>query len=297
MRVRAAALNPLDWHYMRGSPYLMGFMTGLGAPTDNRPGADFAGIVEAVGSGVSRFKVGDRVFGSTRGSFAEYLTKQEDGGIAIMPAGASYVQAAVLPVAGITALQALWDHGRLQSGYHVLINGASGGVGTYAVQIAKDQGAMVTGVCSEQNRELVQSIGADHVIDYRQAQYPQGDARYDLIVDMIGNHSFFAITDVLQPGGRLVVVGGQKGDWMGPISNMIKQPLLSPFLDHKVVVMMARSSAEELAALAGYMERGELVPVIDRVYPLSEVPAAMAYLEEGRARGKVVLEIGLPGDG
>jgi NADPH:quinone reductase-like Zn-dependent oxidoreductase len=291
VRVKAASLNPLDWHYMRGSPYPMRIMTGFGAPDEYHLGADFAGIVEAIGSKVSRFQVGDAVFGSTHGAFAEYLTKHEDGSLAIMPAGASFAQAAALPVAGVTALQALRDHGQLQSGQHVLINGASGGVGSYAVQIAKAYGATVTGVSSEGNHAMLKSLGADHVIDYRQTNYTEGDARYDLIVDMIGNHSMTANLDVLAPDGRLVIVGGEKGDWIGPISNMIKQPLLSPFVDHEIVAMMAQSSGAELASLANMMESGELESVIDRSYSLSEVPEAMAYLEEGHARGKVVVEV------
>ncbi|MDH4124799.1 MAG: NAD(P)-dependent alcohol dehydrogenase [Gammaproteobacteria bacterium] len=291
VRVKAASLNPLDWHYMRGSPYLIRLTTGLGAPDNQRLGADFAGVIEAVGANVSRFKVGDAVFGTTRGSFAAYVIKHQDGSLAIMPKGASFAEAAALPVAGITALQALRDHGKLQSGQHVLINGASGGVGTYAVQIAKANGATVTGVSSERNHEMLKSLGADYVIDYRQTNYTDGDARYDLIVDMIGNHPLTANLDVLQAGGRLVIVGGEKGDWIGPISNMIKQPLLSPFVDHEIIVMLAQSSGDELAALAKMMESGEIESVIDRSYALSELPAAMAYLEEGHARGKVVVEI------
>lgn len=291
VRVKAASLNPLDWHYMRGSPYLIRLTTGLGAPDNYRLGADFAGVIEAVGASVSRFKIGDAVFGTTRGSFAEYVIRNQDGSLAIMPAGASFAQAAALPVAGVTALQALRDHGKLQSGQHVLINGASGGVGIYAVQIAKANGATVTGVSSARNHEMLQSLGADHVIDYRQTTYTEGDARYDLIVDMIGNHTLSANLDVLQPDGRLVIVGGPKGDWIGPIGNMIKQPLLSPFVDHEIIVMLAESTGDELAALANLMESGEIESVIDRSYPLSEVPEAMVYLEEGHARGKVVVEI------
>lgn len=291
VRVKAASLNPLDRHYMRGSPFVMRLSTGLAAPDNYRLGTDFAGLIEAVGADVSRFRVGDAVFGSIRGAFAEYVIKHQDGSLAIMPAGASFAQAAALPVAGVTALQALRDHGKLQSGQHVLINGASGGVGTYAVQIAKAHGATVTGVSSERNHAMLKSLGADLVIDYRQTNYTEGDPRYDLIVDMIGNHSLSANLDVLKPDGRLVIVGGQKGDWIGPISNMIKQPLLSPFVDHEIIVMLAESSGAELAELADLMESGEIESVIDRSYTLSEVPAAMAYLEEGHARGKVVVEI------
>jgi NADPH:quinone reductase-like Zn-dependent oxidoreductase len=291
VRVKAASLNPLDWHYMRGSPYLMRLMTGLGAPDNHRLGADFAGVVEAVGSSVSRFNVGDAVFGSTKGSFAEYVTKREQDSIAIMPAGASFAQAAAMPVAAITALQALRDHGKLEAGQHVLINGASGGVGSYAVQIAKAYGATVTGVSSERNHEMLQAIGADHVIDYRQSNYTEGEARYDLIVDMISNHSMTANLDVLTPNGRLVIVGGQKGDWIGPISNLVKKPLLSPFVDQEIIVMLAHSNGADLAVLADLMQSGKLVSVIDRSYALSEVPDAMAYLEEGHVSGKLMVEV------
>ena len=291
VRVKAASVNPLDWHYMRGSPYVMRFMEGLGAPKNNSLGADFAGIVDAVGSNVTRFKVGDAVFGSGRGAFAEYVTKHEDGSLAFKPADVSFTQVAAIPVAGVTALQALRDHGKLEPGQRVLINGASGGVGTYAVQIAKAFDATVTGVCSERNKALVQSIGADHVIDYRQTNYTDGEERYDLIVDMVGNHSFLANLGVLKPNGRLVIVGGQKGDWIGPLSNMIKDPVLSPFVDQEIVTMLAHSSGAELTALAKLMESGDLVSVIDRAYPLSEVPAAIAYSEEGHARGKIVIEM------
>jgi NADPH:quinone reductase-like Zn-dependent oxidoreductase len=291
IRVRAASVNPLDWHYMRGSPYIMRFMSGLGAPNNPRLGADFAGVVEAVGSSVTNFQVGDAVFGTGSGAFSEYLTKHHEGSIAKIPANVSFAQAAALPVAGDTALQALRDHGALKPGQHVLINAASGGVGTYAVQIAKAYGAVVTGVCSERNRELVQSIGADHVIDYRETDYTESDKKYDLVVDMIGNHSLSANLDVLAPDGRLVVVGGQKGDWIGPLSNMIKRPFVAPFVDQEIEVMLAHSSGAELATLAQFMENGDLESVLDRTYPLSETAAAIAYSEEGRARGKIIIEI------
>lgn len=291
VRVGAAALNPLDWHYMRGSPYLMRLMTGIGAPHDRRLGADFAGTVEAIGSTVSRFQVGDTVFGTGNGSFAEYVLKNEAGSIAIMPTGASYAQAAAIPIAGVTALQALRDHGKLEAGQRVLINGASGGVGTYAVQIAKAYGAHVTGVCSERNRDMVEAIGADQVIDYRQTNYTEGDVKYDLIVDMISNHSMSANLGVLAPNGRLVIVGGKKGDWLAPLSNVIKQPFLSPFVDQEISVMLAHPSSADLAMLADFMASGELVSVIDKSYTLEDVPAAMVYLEEGHVSGKVVVEM------
>lgn len=291
VRVQAASVNPLDWHYMRGSPYVMRFMSGLGKPKNSRLGADFAGVVEAVGSSVSKFNVGDEVFGTGRGAFGEYLTKHQDGSLAIIPPNTSYADAAAIPIAGVTALQALRDHGQLKAGQRVLVNGASGGVGTYAVQIAKAYGATVTGVSSEQNHEMVRSIGADHMIDYRRENYTEGDETYDLIVDMIGNHSFADNLDVLKPDGRLVVVGGQKGNWIGPLTNMMKRPFIAPFVDQEIIVMLAHSNAEELVALADLMEKGYLVPVIDRTYPLSDTPEAIAYSEQGRARGKIIIKV------
>lgn len=291
VRVKAASVNPLDWHYLRGSPYIMRLESGIGAPKNIRLGADFAGTVEAVGSGVSRFKAGDEVFGTGRGAFGEYVIKHQDGSLAKIPPNASYAQAAALPIAGVTALQAIRDHGKLQAGQRVLINGASGGVGTLAVQIAKAYGAEVTGVCSERNADMVRSIGADHVIDYRKTNYTESGEKYDLIVDMVGNHGVLANLKVLKPSGRLVIVGGQKGDWIGPLSNMLKSPFVAPFVDQEIIVMLAHSSGEELTVLANLVENGDLSPVIDRSYPLNEVPDAIAYSEEGRARGKIIIEI------
>lgn len=291
VRVKAASVNPLDWHYLRGSPYIMRLESGIGVPKNVRLGADFAGTVEAVGSDVTGFKAGDEVFGTGRGAFGEYVIKHEDGSLAKIPPNASHAQAAALPIAGVTALQALRDHGKVQAGQRVLINGASGGVGTLAVQIAKSYGAEVTGVCSERNVDMVRSIGADHVIDYRKANYTESGEKYDLIVDMVGNHGVLANLDVLKPDGRLVVVGGQHGDWIGPLSNMIKGPLVAPFVDQEIIVMLAHSSGDELDVLAKLVESGDLSPVIDRSYPLHEVPAAIAYSEEGRARGKIIIEV------
>lgn len=291
VRVKAASVNPLDWHYMRGSPYVMRLDSGIGAPKNERLGADFAGVVEAVGQNVTGFSAGDAVFGIGRGSFGEYLTKHSSGSIAKIPPGATFADGAAIPIAGVTALQALRDHGKLEAGQRVLINGASGGVGTYAVQIAKAWGAEVTGVCSERNRDMVLSLGADRVIDYREANYTQEDERYDLIVDMIGNHPISANLDVLEPDGRLVIVGGEKGDWVGPLANMIKAPLVAPFIDQELIVMLAHPSGEDLAVLADMMEKGQLVSVIDTTYSLSDVPDAIAYSETGRARGKIIVEV------
>jgi NADPH:quinone reductase-like Zn-dependent oxidoreductase len=217
VKIQAAAVNPLDWHYMRGSPYFMRLMSGLGAPTETRLGVDFAGTVEAVGQHVTRFKPGDEVFGARTGAFAEYVTVRESRAVTAKPANVTYEQAASVPIAAITALQALRDKGQLQYGQKVLINGASGGVGTFAVQIAKSFGAEVTGVCSTRNVDMVRSIGADHVFDYKKENYTESGEQYDLIVDMVGNHSLAANRKVLRPDGRLVLVGGGKGDWIGPM--------------------------------------------------------------------------------
>lgn len=212
VKIRAASVNPLDWHYMRGSPYLMRLSSGLGAPTDTRLGVDFAGSVEAVGKDVTRFKPGDEVFGGRTGAFAEYVTVREDRAVVLKPADVTFEQAAAAGIAGITALQALRDYGDIKPGQQVLINGASGGVGTFAVQIAKALGAEVTGVCSTRNVEMVRSIGADHVFDYKKEDYTQSGNQYDLIVDMVSNHSLSKNRKALGPEANLVMVGGPSGN-------------------------------------------------------------------------------------
>ena len=291
VRVRAAAVNPLDWHYMRGSPYLMRLMSGIGRPADTRLGRDFAGVVEAVGESVSRFDPGDEVFGGAGGAFAEYVVVRETAAIAKKPANVSFEEAASVPVAAITALQAIRDHGQLEAGQAVLINGASGGVGTFAVQIAKSMGAEVTGVCSTRNVDMVRSIGADHVIDYKKEDYTHSDRRYDLIVDMVGNHSPRQNLRALEPNGRLVLVGGGKGDWIEPLKGPLRARLLDPFAEQGIVSMLARLRADDIGALAGLMENGAVRPVIDRQFSLQEVPAALEYSETGRARGKIVINV------
>lgn len=291
VRVHAAAVNPLDWHYMRGTPYIMRTSSGLGAPKDMRMGVDFAGTVEAVGKNVTRFKPGDAVFGGKSGALAEYVTVREDRALVLKPDNVTFEQAAAVPIAAITALQALRDEGQIQPGHRVLINGASGGVGTFAVQIARSFGADVTGVCSTRNLDLVRSIGADHVIDYTREDFTQGEQRYDLILDNVGNHSPSQYRRVLKPNGTLVIVGGQKGDWIGPMTGAIKASLLSPFVSEKLVMILAELNQPDLQILSDLMRAGKVTPVIDRRYTLSEVPAAIRYLEEGRARGKVVVSV------
>jgi len=291
VKVVAASVNPLDWHFMRGTPYLLRLMSGLGAPDYTGLGVDFAGTVEAVGSNVKRFKPGDEVFGGGNGAFAEYLTVGEDGPLAMKPANLSFGQAASVPIAALTALQALRDTGKLEPGQKVLINGASGGVGTFAVQIAKSFGAEVTGVCSTRNVEMVRSIGADHVFDYTKEDYTESGQRYDLIIDMVGNHSLSANRRVLTPEGIFVIVGGGKGNWLGPMMNPIKALLMSPFVDQEFVMILAQLHQDDLAILGDLMQAGKVTPVIDRRYPLSEVPAALRYSEEGHAQGKIIIDL------
>jgi NADPH:quinone reductase-like Zn-dependent oxidoreductase len=291
VKVHAAAVNPLDWHYMRGSPYIMRLSSGLGAPQDTRVGVDFAGTVEAVGSNVTRFKPGDEVFGGRSGALAEYVTVREDRAVVLKPANLTFEQAASVPIAAVTALQGLRDKGRIQPGQKVLINGASGGVGTFAVQIAKSYGADVTGVCSTGNVALVRSIGADHVIDYTQEDFTQSGQRYDLILDAVGNHSLSEYRRVLTPKGRLVTVGGPKGDWIGPMAQPIKAMMFAPFVSQELVFFLAELTQADLEILSGLMQAGKVTPVIDRRYTLSEGPAAIRYLEEGHARGKVVVSL------
>jgi NADPH:quinone reductase-like Zn-dependent oxidoreductase len=292
IRVRAASVNPLDWHYMRGKPYVMRMQAGMGRPKFTRLGVDFSGTVEAVGQEVKLFKVGDEIFGTADGALAEYVTSTE-AGLALKPTNMTFQQAASVPIAGITALQGLRDKGRLQPGQKVLINGASGGVGTFAVQIAKSLGAEVTGVCSTGNVEMVRSIGADHVIDYTKEDYTKGTQRYDLIFDTVGNHSLSDHRHVLDPHGILVIVGAVSDDpWIGPLSRFLEGYVISPFVSQKFVGFIADANkTDDLNTLRDLMQAGALTPVIDRQYSLSEVPAAIRYLENGHARGKLVITV------
>jgi NADPH:quinone reductase-like Zn-dependent oxidoreductase len=291
VKVVAASVNPLDWHYMRGSPYLMRLGTGLGTPDDSSMGVDFAGTVEAVGKNVKRFKPGDEVFGGRGGAFAEYVTIPEDRALALKPANITFAQAASVPIAAISALQALRDKGKLKPGHKVLINGASGGVGTFAVQIAKSFGAEVTGVCSTRNVDMVRSIGADHIIDYTKEDYTESGKQYDLIIDMVGNHSLMANRRALTPAGIFVIVGGGKGNWLGPLMGPIKALMLSPFVDQEFVLLLAKLRKDDLAILGDLMQAGKVNPVIDRRYRLSDVPVAIRYSEEGHAQGKIIIDI------
>ena len=289
VKVRAASVNPLDWHYMRGSPYLMRAMTGLGRPSDPRLGVDFAGIVEKTGNKVTRFKAGDEVFGGSTGAFAEYVTVGEARGVASKPANMSFEQAATVPIAAITALQALRDKGQLKSGQSVLINGASGGVGTFAVQIAKWMGAEVTGVCSTRNVAMVRSLGADHIVDYKNEDFVDSDKQYDLIVDNVGNRSLSEYRSVLKPEGILVMVGGPKGNWIGPFMNAIKALILDPFVSQKFLSILATLDQDDLTILAELMADGKVTPVIDQRFQLPQTADAIRYSESGRARGKIII--------
>jgi NADPH:quinone reductase-like Zn-dependent oxidoreductase len=290
MRVRAASVNPFDWHFMRGHPYFIRPLVGLRRPALRIRGVDAAGQVEAVGRNVTRFRPGDEVFGTCDGAFAEYVCEKERD-FAPKPAGITFEQAAAVTAAGVTALQALRDAGQIRAGQQVLINGASGGVGTFAVQIAKAMGAEVTGVCSARNVDLVRSLGADRVVDYTRADFSRAGQRYDLILDIVGRRPFRAFRRVLRPTGTLVLVGGGHGRWIGPLTRPLKARVASRFMRQRLVRQRTHIRQEDLLALKDLIEAGKVTPVVDRTYPLSEVPAAIRYLEAGHARGKVVITI------
>jgi len=293
VQVRAASANPLDWHYLHGTPYLMRLDGGVRKPHDPRIGTDFAGVVAAVGTRVTEFKPGDEVFGVGIGTFGEYALAYERR-IALKPAGLSFEQAAAIPIAAVTALQSLRDKGKLAAGQKVLINGSSGGVGTFAVQIAHLLGAKVTAVCSTRNVEMVRALGADHVIDYKREDFTKGEARYDLIVDNVGIHPLSDMRRVLKPQGILVLVGGggpDAGNWIGPLARPLKALVMSPFVEQEMSMLLADVTRKELTYLGGLVESGQVKVVIDRTYPLAEVAEAIRYLEDGRARGKVIINV------
>ncbi|MGW2780138.1 NAD(P)-dependent alcohol dehydrogenase [Streptomyces populi] len=293
VRVRAAAVNARDWHLMRGDPYLARLGLGLSGPKTKIRGTDFAGLVEAVGRNVKRFRPGDEVFGEADAAFAEFVCAP-DGVVGPKPAGLSFVQAAALPLAGNTALMGLRDLGEVRPGQEVLINGASGGVGTFAVQIAKAFGAEVTGVCSTRNTDLVRSLGADHLVDYTREDFTRLGRRYDIVFDLVGNHSLTGFRRALKPTGTLVLSGGgvfEGGSAVGPMGLLLKGQVMSRFARHRLFVLTATASKENLAALGELAESGKLVPVIDRTYPLGEAPEAIRYLEGEHARSKVVITV------
>jgi NADPH:quinone reductase-like Zn-dependent oxidoreductase len=296
VKVRAASVNPLDWHFIEGTPYVMRAMgVGLRKPKDTRLGVDFAGTVEAVGKNVTQFKPGDEVFGGRTGAFAEYVCVREARAVALKPANITFEQAASVPIAAITALQGVRDKGKVQAGQKVLINGASGGVGTFAVQIAKSYGAEVTGVCSTRNLDMVRSLGADHVIDYTKEDFTKSEQRYDVILDNVANHSLSECRRVLNPNGIYVLIGGggvNESRWLGPgLTHALKAMLLSKFVNQKMGMMLAELNQKDLTFLADLMQSGKVTPVIDRTYKLSDLPDAIRYLEQGHARGKVVVSV------
>ena len=292
VRVHAAGVDRGVWHVMTGLPYpirLAGY--GLRAPKNPIPGMDVAGVVEAVGKNVTRFQPGDEVFGIGKGTFAEYARALEDK-LAPKPANLTFEQAAVVAISGLPALQGLRDHGRVEPGQEVLIIGASGGVGTYAVQIAKAFDAHVTSVCSTTKVDMVRSIGADHVIDYTREDFAEGDKRYDLILDIGGNSSLSRLRRALTPKGTLVIVGGEGGGrWLGGNDRQLRALMLSPFVGQKLRTFISKENHEDMIVLKELIESGKVTPVIDRTYPLSEAPEAIRYLEEGHAQGKVVTTV------
>ncbi len=289
LRVHAAGLDRGTWHLMTGRPYLLRLGFGIGKPKNRVPGLDVAGTVVAAGSAVTRFSAGDEVFGFGRGSFAEYAVAREDK-LARKPANATFEQAAVAPVSGLTALQALTDVGRVKKGEKVLVIGASGGVGSYAVQLAKAFGAEVTGVCSTAKLDLVRSLGADHVIDYTRDDFADGVHRYDLILDIAGNPALSRLRRALAPTGTAVLVGGEEGgSWTGGIDRQLRALALSPFVRPRLTSVMCKQRSGDLERLAELIEGGQVTPSIGQTYPLAQVPAAMRHLEAGQARGKVAI--------
>src|SRR5947199_9570287 len=290
IRVRAGSVNPYDWHFMRGSPYIMRLLSGRTRPKDIRLGVDVAGVVETVGNKVTRFKPGDAVFGGCRGAFAEYACAA-DTSIVAKPANVTFEQAATVAIAGYTALQGLRDHGKIQRGHNVLVNGASGGVGTFAVQIAKSFGARVTGVCSTRNVDLVHSLGAHRVIDYTRAACTTGSDRYDIVLDCHASRPLLACAGILAPHGRYIILGAPGGGLLGPLRVGVKAFALAPFVRRTLTMMMAKPNQDDLAFVADLMKTGAVTPVLDRSYRLDEVPNAIRYLEQGHARGKVVITV------
>jgi NADPH:quinone reductase-like Zn-dependent oxidoreductase len=289
IKVRAAALNPLDYHLLN-HPFIRRMVFARSKLKVTRPGRDVAGEVEAVGGSVTRFKPGDAVFGWCGGAFAECACTPESA-LITKPENVTFEQAAAVPVAAITALQGLRDKGKIQPGQKVLVNGASGGVGTFAVQLGKSFGAEVTGVCSTGNLDLVRSIGADQVIDYTREDFTQSGQHYDLILDCFATHSLSAYRRVLKPSGRYVGIGGPMGSMLGMLAGQVKQLVVSGFGSRKFASFMAKLNREDLAVMGELMEAGKVTPVIDRRYSLDEVPEAVRYLEEGHPRGKVVITL------
>jgi NADPH:quinone reductase-like Zn-dependent oxidoreductase len=290
--VRAAGLDRGTWHLMTGRPYLMRILGfGLRRPRTKVPGIDVSGIVAATGAGVTRFSVGDEVYGMSRGSFGEYAAVREDK-LAVKPAGLSFEAAATVPISGGTALQALRDAGRVQAGQRVLVLGASGGVGSYAVQLAKALGAEVTGTSSTAKVDLVRALGADHVIDYTLTDFADGSRTYDLIIDGGGNPRLSRLRRALSPHGTAVIVGGENGGhWTGGFGRSLRAPLVSLFLKQRLTMLASKERATDLEQLSAFIEAGQLTPSIDRTYPLVQVREAMDRLVAGEVRGKIAIVV------
>jgi len=292
VRVRAASINAYDWHMMRGSPYLVRMVAGVRKPKSSAMGVDLAGQVEAVGKNVRQFRPGDEVFGSRTGSLAEYVLGTDKSALVPKPAGLTFEQAAAVPMAAQVALQGLRDKGQIKPGERVLINGASGGVGTFAVQIAKAFGAHVTAVCSTRNVDMVLSLGADEVIDYTKEDFTRGGRRYDLILDVAASGSLSARLRILEPNGTLVGVGSAKPEGTGSILvGLLEMAVRSRFGSQKIPFFLGTSTKGDLLALKDLIEAGKVRPVIDRTYPLTEAAEALRYLEMGHARAKVVITV------
>src|SRR5215211_2307380 len=293
VRVRAAGINPYDWHFVRGTPFIMRIGNGLRKPANTRIGVDFAGVVDSAGKTVTEFKPGDEVYGGRTGAFAEYICVTEKR-IVHKPANLSFEQAGGLQIAGLTALQALRNKANVQPGQRVLINGASGGVGTFAVQIGKALGAHITAVCSTRNVDLVRSLGADEVIDYTKEDFAKLGKQWDVVLDNVPNHSLAECRRALTPKGKYIMIGGggpDDGRIIGPFARVIKLLLLKPFIGQEMGMMMSDPTKEDMTYLRDLMQAGKVTPVIDRTYPLTQVQDAIRYVEEGHARGKVIVTV------
>jgi NADPH:quinone reductase-like Zn-dependent oxidoreductase len=292
IRVHAASVNPYDWHFLRGTPSFIRLFIGMRRPKSPRLGADVAGVVESVGANVAPFKPGDAVFGTAKGSFAEYACATASQ-LAAKPQEISFEQAACLPIAGITALQGVRDKGRVQTGQTVLINGAAGGVGIFAVQIAKSLGTRVTGVCSTRNVELLRSIGADEVIDYTREDFARSTQRYDLLFDLVGNRSLTDYLCAVQPRGTYISCGGGGPDrsTVDLLARLLQDAIRSRFVSQKMPGLLAKINREDLAILADLVQRGTVIPIVDRTYSLHETAEAVRHVESGHVRGKVVIAV------
>jgi NADPH:quinone reductase-like Zn-dependent oxidoreductase len=291
VKVRAAGVHIGDWLVGSGLPYMIRLGYGLTKPKNRVPGMEFAGVIETVGKNVDQFQPGDEVFGfSNAGAFAEYVSVSQDS-LALKPANATFEQAAALPISGFTAIQAIRDKGQVEEGQRVLVIGASGGVGTYAVQVAKAYGAEVTGVCSTRNVDMVRSIGADHVVDYTQTDITEGEQQYDVILDTAGNRSLSDLRRALTPTGTLVIVGGSGGPWLMGVGRSLNALALSPFTGQNLTMFLSKTTKEDLTALAELVDSGDVVPVIDGSYALAETPQALTHVGERHTRGKTVITV------